>query len=361
MGLLLVVFSVGIGAGSLACAKLARGRIEPGWIFLGCVGLTLFGGDIYAVTATMQPVHLTVDASLTGTPGFTRLLVDLGLLGLSGGLYVVPLYAYVQHRSDASRRSRIIAANNIFNALFMVVGSVLAIMLRKLGLGVGAVLLAAALVNVVVVACLTAVVRRGLLRFFVSGLIHVFYRVAKRDLDRVPTDTPALIVCNHPSVIDAPIIAAACTRPVRFVMYHRIYNARGFRWFFEAVEAIPIAPRHEDERCMQAAFDEIERALRAGEIVCIFPEGKVTKDGELNEFRRGVEEVLARTPVPVVPMALRGLWGSTFSRSGAGVLRKRPRGFGSPVEVLCGEPVPAADANAELLQERVAELRGDVR
>jgi hypothetical protein len=357
---LLVAFTVGIGAGSLACAKLARGRVEPGWIFLGCIGFTLFGLDAHAATGALasragnvaQPFH---------DGAYLRLLSDLSLLGVSGGLYVVPLYAFVQHRSDAATRSRTIAANNILNALFMVILAGLAIALGAAGLAARDVLWVAAVANLAVIGAVGYVARYGVLRFFVSGLVHAFYRVAKKDLHHLPENAPALLVCNHPSLMDAPLIASAFTRPVRFVMHHRIHDARGLRWLFRAAGTIPIASRREDPARMATAFDAIERALRADELVCIFPEGGLTKDGEVSEFRRGVEEILTRTPVPTVPMALRGMWGSVYSRAQGAPLRGPPRGFRSPVEIVCGAPVDANDATAPTLRERVAALRGRAR
>lgn len=360
MAPLLVAFTVGVGIGSLACGKLSRGRVEPGWIFLGCLGFTLFGIDAYAATATLQPL---ADASVDflHDPARTRLLADLCLLGACGGLYVVPLYAFVQHTSDPATRSRTMAANNILNAMFMVGGAVLAIVLGAFGIGARQLLLVAALANLAVVVAIALVVRYGVLRFFVSGLVHTFYRVAKKDLHHIPQDAPALLVCNHPSLMDAPLIAAVCERPVRFVMHHRIHDARGWRWLFRAVGAIPIASRRDDPARMQAAFDAIECALREGEIVCIFPEGGLTKDGEVSEFRRGVEEILARVPVPAVPMALRGMWGSVYSRARGAPLCGSPRGFRSPVEVVCGQALAASEANAPTLRARVAALRGRAR
>lgn len=360
MAPLLVAFTVGVGVGSLACGKLAHGRVEPGWIFLGCLGLSVFGVDAYAATAAPHPIT-DASAGLLHDPTRVRLLVDLCLLGVCGGLYVVPLYAFIQHGSDSATRARTMAANNIANALFMVGGAALALAFGAFGIGARQLLLFAALANLAVVVAIALVVRYGVLRFFISALVHTFYRVAKKDLHHIPQDAPAVLVCNHPSLMDAPLIAAVCDRPVRFVMHHRIHDARGWRWLFRAVGAIPIASRREDPVRMQAAFDAIEHALRQGEVVCIFPEGGLTKDGEVSEFRRGVEEILGRVPVPTVPMALRGMWGSVYSRARGAPLRGSPRGFRSPVEVVCGEALAASEVSAPTLRARVAALRGHAR
>ena len=163
------------------------------------------------------------------------------------------------------------------------------------------------------------------------------------------------VACNHVSFVDALIIGVAAPRPIRFVMDHRIYRHPALRWFFRTMGAIPIAPRQEDPEVFAAAF-QIERALRDGELLAIFPEGAITRTGEMAPFRRGVEHIVARTPVPVIPMALSGLWGSIFSRRGGPALRKLPRRFRARVELRCGVPLPPRLATAAELRLEVQRL-----
>jgi 1-acyl-sn-glycerol-3-phosphate acyltransferase len=199
------------------------------------------------------------------------------------------------------------------------------------------------------------------MRLVVWLLVHTVYRLRKTGLEHVPDEGPAVLVCNHVSFVDALVLAAAVRRPVRFVMDHRIFRLPVLHFVFRSGRAIPIAPRRDDPRLVEAAFDEVARALAQGELVAIFPEGTITRTGELSTFRRGIERIVAQTPVPVVPIALRGLWGSFFSRRAGAAMRSLPRRFWSRIELCCGPAVPAAQATAADLQARVLALRGDWR
>lgn len=164
-----------------------------------------------------------------------------------------------------------------------------------------------------------------------------------------------MIVCNHVSFVDFLIVAGSVRRPVRFVMDHRIASTPVVSLLFKQGKTIPIAPEREDKALMERAFESIAKELREGEIVCIFPEGKLTGSGEMNPFRGGIERILRETPVPVVPMALSGLWGSMFSRQRRpGV--KLPRRFRSRLTLNIGPLVPASEANAQTLEARVRAL-----
>ena len=169
-----------------------------------------------------------------------------------------------------------------------------------------------------------------------------------------------MIICNHVSFVDPLVIMAACPRPIRFVMDHHIFRWPVMNFVFRSSKAIPIAPAKEDPTMMEKAFDEVGKALDAGDLVGIFPEGKITGDGEINPFRPGITRILARNPVPVVPMALRGLWGSFFSRKdGPAMTKPFRRGVLSRIELVVGAAVPAAAALPERLQADVTALRGD--
>jgi 1-acyl-sn-glycerol-3-phosphate acyltransferase len=147
---------------------------------------------------------------------------------------------------------------------------------------------------------------------------------------------------------------------MRFVMYYKIFSIPVLNFIFRTAKAIPIAGRNEDPALMEKAFEEIDAALAAGEVVCIFPEGGLTSDGAIQAFRPGIDRILARRPLPVVPLALRGMWGSIFSRRDGALRRARlPRRFWSRIELVGGEALPAGAASASVLEARVSELRGD--
>jgi hypothetical protein len=219
--------------------------------------------------------------------------------------------------------------------------------------------LATGLVNAAVGIYIFTVIPEFLMRFIIWMLVHTVYRVQHRGLEHLPANGPALLIANHVSFVDALVIAAASRRPIRFVMDHTIFKIPVLNFVFRTSRAIPIASKKEDPARLEQAYDEVARALDEGELVCIFPEGQITRTGELNPFRPGIERIVARTPVPVVPMALCGLWGSFFSRKDGSAMRHPFRRFWSRIEVAVAPPVPPSEAHAEALQIRVLALRGD--
>ncbi|WP_321946898.1 MFS transporter [Paraburkholderia sp. J10-1] len=357
---LLAMFSLGIGSGSLLCERLSRRRIEVGLVPLGSIGISVFGIDLFFASHALPAAsHLLSVGEFLRTAAHWRVLADLFLLAMFGGFYSVPLYALIQSRSAPSHRARIIAANNILNSLFMIVSALMAMALTSAGVGIPGIFLTTALLNIVVAAYIYTLVPEFLLRFVAWVLVHTVYRVRLVHTERIPAEGAAVLVCNHVSYVDAIVIMAESPRPIRFVMDQQIFRSPFFGWVFRHAKAIPIAPAHEDPAALAAAYDACAAALAEGDLVCIFPEGKLTRTGDMNPFRHGVTEILRRTPVPVVPLALRGLWGSAFSRFPAsGQDRPLRRGLTSRLTLAVGEPIAAADATLERLQETVAELRG---
>jgi 1-acyl-sn-glycerol-3-phosphate acyltransferase len=214
------------------------------------------------------------------------------------------------------------------------------------------------LLNIGVNAYIFSIVPEFTMRFMIWLLGHAMYRVEHRDLQRIPDEGAALLVCNHVSYVDALLMAGAVRRPIRFVMYYKIYRLPVLHFIFRTAGAIPIAGRGEDEATYERAFARVAQYLAEGELVCIFPEGKLSTDGEIDAFKGGINRILADTPVPVVPLALQGLWGSFFSRDPNKGLFKR---FWSRVTLVAGEAVPAEAAKPGVLRDKVAALRGDLR
>jgi 1-acyl-sn-glycerol-3-phosphate acyltransferase len=293
-------------------------------------------------------------------------VADLALLALFSGLYSVPLYALIQTRSDRRRVARIVAANNILNAVFMVVASIMAALLLKSGLTIPELFLVTALMNAAVALYIYRLVPEFLLRFLAWVLTHTLYRLRSSGTERIPEQGAAVLACNHVSFVDAVVIMGESPRPIRFVMDHRIFKVPLLNAFFKHARAIAIAPAREDAAMLARANERIDAALAEGDLVCIFPEGRITDSGELSPFRQGVQRIVERTPVPVYPMALRGLWGSFFSRYG-GAAFSRPvearlrRGLRSQLELVVGEPLAPDEVTPERLMERVAALRGEER
>ncbi len=356
--LILTLFSLGIGLGSMLCERLSGGKVEIGLVPFGSIGLSLFGILLWAGSGQLAPADSAYDwLSLLAQPGSLTLLGCVVGLGLFGGFYIVPLYALIQSRTAEQERARVVAANNILNALFMVASALLSILfLSVAGLSVPELFLVVSLMNVAVNCYIFKIVPEFSMRFLVWLLGHSMYRVEARGLQVIPDEGAAVVVCNHVSFVDALLLAGAVRRPMRFVMYYKIYNLPVLNFIFRTAGAVPIAARHEDERIYAQAFERISQYLQCGELVCIFPEGKLTSDGQINTFRGGIERILEENPVPVIPLALQGLWGSFFSRAPQRGLFRR---LWSRIGLVAGQPLPASEASCARLQAEVQALRGE--
>ncbi|MEJ2763281.1 MFS transporter [Photobacterium sp. MCCC 1A19761] len=356
---LLTLFSVGIAIGSLLCDRLSGHRIEPGIVPLGSLGITLFGADLMFATPAMIPVTDSITAFIT-QPELWRVFFSLAMLGVSGGIFIVPLYAMMQSRAKEDERAQIIAANNIWNAIFMVASAITAIVfLSVLGLSIPQFFLFLSVVNLIVMLYIYTQAPDFFWRFMVWLVSHTLYRVRHKDLSHIPAKGGALIVCNHVSYMDALLLAGACPRPIRFLMDKDIYNLPFIKTFCSACKVIPIDAT--DRRSVMKAFTHVNRYLEQGDIVCVFPEGQLTYDGEIGPFMRGIDLIIKRAQVPVIPVALQGLWGSYFSREGGRALLKIPKRFWSRVHIIAGPPVEAAHANSAMLREQILALRGENR
>jgi 1-acyl-sn-glycerol-3-phosphate acyltransferase len=358
--LLLTVFSLGIGVGSLLCERLSGRKVEIGLVPFGSIGLSVFGFDLYLASLNYTNTAMVDVAGFIAHQGSLRILFDCVMIGVFGGFYIVPLFALIQTRCDRKHVSRTIAGMNIMNALFMVVAALVAMALLKSGFTIPEIFMATALMNAVVAVYIFSLVPEFLMRFLAWLLIHTIHRVHTADTDRIPQRGAAVLVCNHVSFVDAIVIMAASPRPIRFVMDHRIFKIPVLSWIFRTAKAIPIASAKEDPWLMEKAYVDIAQALHEGELVCIFPEGKLTSNGDINPFKGGIKKIIERSPVPVIPMALRGLWGSMLTRSDGNPFgRSFKRGPLSRLSLVVGEPVTPAQATPDSLQEQVAALRGD--
>ena len=356
--LLLVVFSVGIGIGALLCEVLSKRHVEIGLVPLGAIGMSVFSIDLYFATRGLPPAGSLGLTDFLARPAHWRVLADLALLSLFAGIYSVPMYALIQLRSQPTHRARIIAANNILNALFMIVSSLGVGVLLGAGFSIPQVFLVVGLLNAVVAAYIFLLVPEYLLRFVAFVLTRGVYRFQVRGDEHIPTQGAAILVCNHVSYVDAVLLMAASPRPIRFLMDHRIFAVPVLGWLFRLAKAIPIAPQRNDPAAYERAFAEAGRVLAEGDLLGIFPEGGITRDGSLGELRGGVMKILQAHPVPVVPLALQNLWGSYFSRVEQGTAMVRPfrRGAFSRVGLVAGAAVPPAEVTPQGLRERVQGL-----
>jgi 1-acyl-sn-glycerol-3-phosphate acyltransferase len=360
--LLLTVFSVGIAIGSLLCEKLSGRKVEIGLVPFGAFGITLFAAHLAFATPDIAAGPARNASAFLVTEGSARVLVDLALIGIFSGFVLVPLYANIQSRAEPGHQSRIIASNNILNALFMVIGAVVSGALLEAGVTIPQLFLIIALMNAAVGVYIFTLVPEFLMRFLAWLLARAIYRVEVKGLENVPESGPAVLVSNHVSFIDAVVLMGMSPRPVRFVMDHHIFRIPVLHFIFKTGRCIAIASRKEDPVLLETAFGRIRAGLDAGDLIGIFPEGAITHDGEVGPFRPGISRILAERPVPVVPVALQGLWGSFFSRKGGPAMTKPlRRGLFSRIGMAVGAVVPARDATPEMLRARVLSLRGERR
>jgi 1-acyl-sn-glycerol-3-phosphate acyltransferase len=358
----LALFSLGVGIGSMSCEKLSGRTVEIGLVPLGAFGVSAFLLDLYfARPGQALAAGLSV-REFVEAPGSWRIMLDLAGIGLFTGFFVVPLFALIQSRTPKHELARVISGMNIQNAMFIVLAAGIGIAVQRLlGWSIPQLFLALAIANTLVAVWIFTIVPEFLMRFLSWLLVRGLYRLELHGVEKhVPDEGAALIVCNHVSFMDALILSAAMPRPVRFVMYYRIFEIPVMKWIFRTAKAIPIAGAREDPELMRRAFDEVDAALADGQLVCIFPEGALTKDGNIAPFKSGVEKILERRPVPVTPMALRNMWGSMWSRRDSRLGRMRvPRRLRAHVEVIAGEPIDGATATAASLEAKVRALRGD--
>jgi 1-acyl-sn-glycerol-3-phosphate acyltransferase len=355
-----VMFSAGVGIGSLLCERLSGRKVEIGLVPFGSIGLTVFAVDLYFATPATTGANLSA-RDFIQAPGSWRVLLDMALIGMFGGLFIVPLYALVQQRTRREIMSRVIGANSILNAIFMVVAAGLGALALQAGLTIPQLLLLTAVLNAFVAIYIYTLVPEFLLRFLAWLLMHFVYRLDRRGIDNIPEEGPALLICNHVAFADPIVISAACPRPIRFIMESSIFKIPVLSAVFRGMKAIPVAPAKEDPEVYERAFQIVAAELRDGNLVCIYPEGRLTTDGEIGEFRAGMMRILKETPVPVVPMAVSGLWDSMFSRKYKAVWQRWPRRFLAKITLKVGAPIPPEQVDLEQLRQKVMELRGAAR
>jgi 1-acyl-sn-glycerol-3-phosphate acyltransferase len=355
---LLATFTIGIALGSLACSIFSAGRVELGLVPIGALGMSLFTWNLSSASIDPGDQMRTL-VQVLAEPGVLMVLFNLVMIAFFAGLFIVPLYTYMQTKSRESERSRIIAVNNIINALFMIVAGGLGIALDAAGFSVMEIFKIVAFLNVIVAIYILVTIPEYFLRLLSWLLAHCIYRIKKEDLNKIPETGAALLVCNHVSFFDPPILLGILPRPARFVMWYSFYELPIIGRLFQWLKSIPIGNRRERPELVKQAFDTIAEELEAGRLVVVFPEGSITRDGEVSKFQPCIDEIVKRTPVPVIPLALRGVWGTWASRKRGSALKGLPRGFMKKLTVVAGDPVAPEDATRLSMHAKVTALRGD--
>jgi 1-acyl-sn-glycerol-3-phosphate acyltransferase len=359
---MLAVLLVGIAIGALLCVPLSGRRVELGLVPLGAIGILVTGVDFYMSAPALGSVgHAVGIETLIGNGVYRRHLADLFLMGLATGFYVVPLYAVILQQAASVRLGRVLGGMYLFNLIFISVSLAASEWLRRQGVPVSALMLITTLLHAAASIYIFLLLPEFLLRLVMWVLVHTIYRVRTTGLENIPNSGAAVLVCNHVTYMDPLLIGARVRRPIRFVMHKHIFQIPLLATLFRLNKAIPIASAKTDPEGLKLALDRVASELEAGQLVVIFPEGHLTHDGDIDTFRTGIEQIIARTPVPVIPLAVQGMWGSFFSNCGGTALTHWPRFGWSKVGLVAGEAVQPDAVSAADLQARVQALRGENR
>ncbi len=363
--LLLAIFSVGIGIGSIVCERLSRGYIEWGLVPIGAIGMSIFMFDLYFASTGIISIqnHEAELGLLEFIQAFKnwRIIMDFFAVSFFSGIFSVPLYATMQAYSPAQYRSRVISVNNIMNALFMVIASLTgALWLAYLKFSLPSLYLFLAGLNLIVVIYIVYTIPAFFLRCIMWSVTHVFYRMSIYNLHNIPSEKPAVLACNHVSFMDAIIIGGVVKRPIRFVMDAQIADTKLAKYIFKLANVIPIASGIENKQILINAYEKIVQALKNNELVCIFPEGEITRNGEMNKLKSGILKIIHKTPVEIIPIAISGMWGSFFSRAdGKACIKPFRRGFFNKVSFSAGQAILPHELNLEDLKQKILELRAE--
>jgi len=353
--LMLTLFSLGIGIGSMLCHKATYGYIELGLLPIGALGLTYFGIDLYQNVPSVVPVSPVTLADFF-TETYAPIITDILMIGVCGGFYIVPLQSYIQKHTAPAFRASVIGANNVFNALFMVVASLISGVILGAGFSISELLLFLSLANILVFLAMLGSLPNYFFRLSFNLLFRALYRLEVHNKHLLPSKGPSIVAANHISFTDPLLLASITPVPARFVMDHFYYRLPILNWFFKIAKAIPIAPGKEDPRVLAKAWGRISQALNEQAIVAIFPEGGISYSGDIEPFKPGIEKIILRNPTPVVPVALCGLWGSIFSRKNGGAFKSRPWPLRRQVDIFIGQPIPPDQFSLDKLESAIRKL-----
>lgn len=320
----MATFTVGMGLGSWICSKLSGKRIEVGMVPLAALGMSLAVFDLYYIS-TQWPMSVTgalmPPAEFFAQPMAIRAIIDLLLVTIFGGNFYISQLTFMQHSAPLERLARTIAANNIWNAIFMVVAAVSIILLKKSGATALDNLAILGGMNLIYAAISYYFFHEEMWRFFFHMLTTFLYDVEIEGEDNIPKDGKVVIAANHTSFVDWGVVMSLSPRPIRWVIDHRYYFIPGLKQFFMQGHLIPIATRKENPELLDEAYTKLDKTLNEERCVGFFPEGWITRDGKPRRYQPGIKKVVEQTNATVVPIVIKGLWGSFYSFSGKGVFK----------------------------------------
>ena len=340
VALLWAFLAIGIGVGNMLAGRLSGDKVELGLVPMGAAFMGLFA---LALAAARHSFAFST-AAVVG-------------LAMASGLFVVPLYAYIQQRSDSREKGRVVAANNFYQTIGMLIASaVMWLSYTRLHFGAVAIMFGFGVSMLLVTLYIVTVVPDYLVRFTLWLLAHSLFRIRINGQENVPFEGPALLVANHMSHVDGLLVGACVQRFIRFMVWKPFFEMPAFHWLLRRANAIPVGtdrPRDAVESIRAA-----RRELAAGHMVCIFAEGAISRTGNMLPFKRGLEKIVQGTGVPIIPVHLDRLWGSIFSFAGGKFFWKWPTRIPYPVTVSFGAPL-ASDSSAQTVRQAIQELSAD--
>jgi acyl-[acyl-carrier-protein]-phospholipid O-acyltransferase/long-chain-fatty-acid--[acyl-carrier-protein] ligase len=336
VGLLMTCLALGIGAGSMLAGRLSGDKVEIGLVPLGSIFMGVFSLGLYGARGS-----------------YVASVVMLSLLGIAAGVFFVPLNAYLQQRSESREKGRIIATNNIYNTLGMLLATAVFYACHD-GLHISPphIILAFGFVSLLITVYIVTVVDDFLIRFVLWLATHTIFRIRIVGQENVPFRGPALLVSNHMSHVDGFLVGACVQRFIRFMVWKPYYQMKSLNWFFRKTRSIPVGGGRRDAvEAIRAARKE----LAGGHVVCIFAEGAISRTGNILPFKRGMEKIMEGLEVPIIPVHLDRLWGSIFSFERGRFFWKWPKSIPYPVTVSFGDPMPA-NSTAHRVRQAIEEL-----
>ncbi len=332
-----LMVGVGTVAGSLFVSWVNRRTLQLGIIPLGALGLAgaLFWTGLLAVDSPMFQWALA-------------------LVGFMGGCYMVPIQTFIQDQANPEKRGRVLSSMNLMDSVAGVLAVATLVLLKSLGLSFQGQFFLLGVLMLVATVYIVKLLPHYLLRFIALGIVRSLYKVRSIHHERVPREGGVLLLPNHVSYVDAFILGASCTRQVRFVMWDALYNIKAMTWFVKICGTVPISPTRAKD-----AIRTVGAALKEGRIVCLFPEGQITRHGMVNDLRKGYELMARQGDAQVVPVFMDGLYGSIFSFEGGLFFKKWPKKMRYPVTVYFGNPIPAREATAEAVRGQMLALSAE--
>jgi 1-acyl-sn-glycerol-3-phosphate acyltransferase len=354
----MALFSIGVGLGSVLSSKITKGEIDLGLVFFASLGMSV-SLIMFSLIAPITPQEdLLGLLAFLKTPTSWAMTINFLLFSLFGGMYIVPLYAFVQQNAPEKYKSRVIACNNILNAGFIILASVMVMGLSANNIGFDSQLAISGVLGMFATFLFYLFQPTKTLKMFLTFLSNTFYDTKIEGAQNLPLSGPTLIVANHISFLDWLFVTASANRPPKFIIDYAYYNSPMVHHLLKSAGCVPIATQFEDRRVLIKAFNRINDLLSSDELLVIFPEGAISKDGNMQEFHKGVERIIKKTSPTIIPLALVGPWGSIFSRYPNGKSFSHFPKFWKKrtITIKIGKPVKSNKITAEELQGLIKQM-----